>query len=180
MVAERKEQKWLYVIGNKRRDVGEITENRGAWPRQELKRKWDCKVATGHHARSWRISGVTGWFVTYTLEGKIRKASRRRERELRLERTQAGTNESLPSKDCSSLIVKCSGDDHRRNSSNKSRSRESGTRRVKSSLLTWIPKQTFLVADGESFSGEEAKPNEPKRDCKAANAVLANAGISAP
>ena len=44
----KKRTKWRYVIGNKRWHLGKITENRGEWARTELKRKCDCKAATGH------------------------------------------------------------------------------------------------------------------------------------
>ena len=114
-----------------------------------------------HHARSLRISGATGRCLTYALEGKLRRAFSRSEGKIRLEWTQAVTNESLPSQDCSSLIVKCLRDNHRCNSSDKSRNPESGTRKGKSSaVLTCLPKQTISVASGESFSSEEAKPKE--------------------
>ena len=66
--------------------------------------------------------------------------------------------------DCSSLIVKCLRDNYRCNSSDKSRSWKSGTLKVQSSVLTGIPKETFLAADGKSFSGEEAKPKESKKE----------------
>lgn len=57
---------------------------------------------------------------------------------------------------------------------------ESGTRKVKSSVLTRMPKQTISTAGGESFSGDDAKPNESKRVCRVTKAELARAGTSAP
>ena len=79
-----------------------------------------------------------------------------------------------------SLIVKCSHDSDNCNSSDNSRSRESRTRKVKSLVSTRMPKQTISTAGGESFSGDEAKPNKSKRVCRVAKAVLARAGTSAP
>ena len=88
------------------------------------------------------------------MEGKLRKAFKRRERKIRLAWTQADTKESLPSKDCSSLTVKRSRDNHKCNSSDNSRSRDSGTRYVKSLVLTRIPKQTISKAGVNLFQAK--------------------------
>ena len=116
-----------------------------------------------HHNKSCRIARVMGW--CFVCEGKLHKALNKHDKKIRLAWTKAVTKESLPSRDCNSLIVKHSRDSHNCNSSDKSRSRESGTRKVKSSVLTRMPKQTISTAGGESFSGDEAKPNESKRVC---------------
>ena len=80
----------------------------------------------------------------------------------------------------SSLTVKHSRDNHKCNSSDNSRSRDYGTRNVKSLELTRKPKETIAKAGGESFSGEEAKPRVTKINCRVAKALSASDGHSAP